>query len=48
MSLGDRNSYYEDFQTNGLPKGEKDKTGDTYCDDLSALLKNSTDVIVMT
>ena len=37
MSLGDRDSYYEDFEANNLPKGEKDKTGDTQFDDLSAL-----------
>ena len=41
MSLGDRDSYYEDFETNDLPKGEKGKTGDTDSDDLSALFKNS-------
>ena len=41
MSLGDRDSYYEDFETSNLPKAEKDKTGDTHSDDLSALFKNS-------
>ena len=41
MSLGDRDSYYEDFETNNLPKAEKGKTGDTHSDDLSALFKNS-------
>ena len=25
MSLGDRNSYYEDFETNNLPKEKKAK-----------------------
>ena len=35
MSLGDRDSNYEDFETNDLPKG------DTHSDDLSALFKNS-------
>ena len=43
MSLGDRDSYYKDFDTNNLLKGEKDKTGDTHSDDLSALFKNSTE-----
>ena len=43
MSLGDRDSYYEDFETNNLPKGEKSKTGDTHSNDLSALIKNSTE-----
>ena len=41
MSLGDRDSYYEDFETSNLPKAEKDKTGDTHSDDLCALFKNS-------
>ena len=41
MSLGDRNSYYENFETKNLPKGEKGKTGDTHSNDLSALFKNS-------
>ena len=41
MSLGDRDSYYEDFETNNLPKAEKGKTGDTHSDDLSVLLKKS-------
>ena len=41
MSLEDRNSSYEDFETNDLPKGEKGKTGDTHFDDLSVLFKNS-------
>ena len=42
VSLGDRDSYSE---TNNLPKGEKVKTGDTHSNDMSALLKNSTDNI---
>ena len=41
MSLGNRDSYYEDFDTNNLSKAEKGKTGDTHSDDLSALFKNS-------
>ena len=41
MSLGDRDSYYEEFETNNLPKVEKGKTGDTHSDDLSTLFKNS-------
>ena len=41
MSLGDRDSYYEDFETNNLPKAEKGKTGDTHSDELSVLFKNS-------
>ena len=41
MSLGDRNSYYEYFEINNLPKGEKDKIEDTHSDDLSALFKDS-------
>ena len=41
MSLGGRDSYYEDFKTNNLLKGEKAKKGDTHSDDLSALLKYS-------
>ena len=41
MSLGDRDSYYEDFEANNLPKGEKGKTGDTQSDELSALFKDS-------
>ena len=40
MSLGDRVSYYEDFEANNLPKGEKGKTGDTQSDDVSALFKD--------
>ena len=43
MSLGDRDFYYEDFETNNLPKGEKGKTGDTHSDDLAELFKNSTE-----
>ena len=39
VSLGDRDSYYKDFETNNLPKGEKGKTGHTHSDDLSALSK---------
>ena len=38
VSLGDKDSYYEDFDTKDL-KGEKAKTSD----DLSALSKNSTE-----
>ena len=41
MSLGDRASYYEDFETNNLSKAEKSKTRDTHSDDLSALFKDS-------
>ena len=41
MSIGDRDSYYEDFEANNLPQGEKGKTGDTQSDDLSALFKDS-------
>ena len=40
MYLGDRDSYYKDFDTNNLPKGEKGKTGDTHSDHLSTLFKN--------
>ena len=40
MSLEDRYSYDEDFETNNLPKAEKDKTEDTHFNDLSALFKN--------
>ena len=42
VSLGGMNSYYEDFETNNLPKREKGKSGDTHSDDLSALFKNGT------
>ena len=42
-SLRDRDSYYEDFETNNLTEAEKDKTGDTRSDDLSAFLKKSTE-----
>ena len=45
MSSGDSGPYYEDFETNHLPKGEKGKTGDTHSDDLSTLFKNSTENI---
>ena len=41
MSVGIRDSYYEDFATDNLPKGEKSKTGDTHSDNLSSLFKNS-------
>ena len=41
MSLGDRASYYEDFEINNLPKAEESKTRDTHSNDLSALFKNS-------
>ena len=43
MFLGDRDSYYKDFEINKVLKGEEDKTVDTYPNDLSALLKNSTE-----
>ena len=37
-------SYYEDFETNNLPKGKKEKkTGDTHSNYLFALLKNNTE-----
>ena len=38
MPLGDRNSYYEDFETNNLSKAEK---GKIHSNDMSALFKNS-------
>ena len=38
MPLGDRNSYYEDFEANNLSKAEK---GKTHSHDMSALFKNS-------
>ena len=41
MSLGGRDSYYEDFKKNNLLKGKKAKKGDTHSDDLLALLKYS-------
>ena len=41
MSVGDRDSYDEDFETNNLPKADKEKTGDTCSHNLSALVKNS-------
>ena len=41
MSLGNRDSYYKDFEINNLPKGEKGKASHTHSDDLSALFKNS-------
>ena len=41
MSVGIRDSYYEDFATDNLPNGEKGKTGDTHSDNLSSLFKNS-------
>ena len=43
LSSGDRDSYYEYFETNNLPKGEKCKTGNTHSDYWFALLKNSTE-----
>ena len=43
MFLGDRDSYYKDFETDNLPKGEKGKRGDGESDDFSALFKNSTE-----
>ena len=39
MSLGDRDSYYEDFEISNLPEGEKSKTGDGHFNDLPALFK---------
>ena len=33
--------YYEDFETNNLPKGEKVKLGNTHSDDLFPLSKNN-------
>ena len=39
VSLEERGSYYEDFETNNLPKGEKDKTGDTHFDDVCIIKK---------
>ena len=45
MSLGDRDSYFEDFETNNVPKGEKGKTGDNHSNDLSVLFKNITENI---
>ena len=45
LCSGDRDSSYEYFETNNLPKGEKGKTGDTHSDELFALLKNSTENI---
>ena len=47
MSLGDTDSYQEDFEINNLPKAEKGKTGGTHSDDLSALFKNSAGIIIM-
>ena len=43
LSAGDRDSYYEYFETNNLPKGEKCKTGNTHSNYWFALLKNSTE-----
>ena len=43
MSLGDRGSYYESFETNNVSKREKDKTGDTHFYDLPTLFKNCTE-----
>ena len=43
LCSGDRDSYYEYFETNNLPKGEKCKTGNTHSDYWFALLKNSTE-----
>ena len=39
VSLTNRESYCEGFETNNFPKGKKCKTGDTHTDELSALLK---------
>ena len=36
-------SYYEDFETNNLPKGKKEKSGDTHSNYFSAFLKNNTE-----
>ena len=41
VPLGDRNSYYEDLETNNVPKAEKGKTGDTHSYELPALFKNN-------
>ena len=41
--LGDRDSYYKDFDTNNSQKGEKSKSGDFHSDGQSALLKNNTE-----
>ena len=43
VSLGDRDFFCKDFETNNLPKGEKGKRLDTHSHDLSLLLKNSTE-----
>ena len=37
MSLENRGSYYEGFETNNLPKAKKGKKGDTHFDYLSEL-----------
>ena len=39
MSSGDSGPYYEDFETNHLPKGEKGKTGDTHSETCLHYLK---------
>ena len=41
VSVGIRDSYYEDFVTDNLPKEEKSKTGDTQSVNFSSLFKNS-------
>ena len=43
MSLGDRDSYYENFETTNLTKGKKGKTEYTYSNDMPASFKNRTE-----
>ena len=43
MSLGDRDSYYENFETTNLTKGKKGKTEYTYSNDLPPSFKNRTE-----
>ena len=48
MPLGEFHSYYEYFETNNLPKGEKGKIRDTHSHGLSAYhLKIMQKIIVM-
>ena len=47
MPLGEFHSYYEDFETNNLPKGEKGKIGDTHSHDLSAYYLNVMQKIIV-
>ena len=47
MPLGEFHSYYEDFETNNLPKGEKGKLGDTHSHDLSAHYLNIMQKIIV-